>query len=271
MIRHRDVNLPDEVVEQFKKWQEAVDAETDYPKKVALAKKTWNAGGFKKNKSFLAMRQALLELSNGVQRCAYCEDSKGNQVEHIRPKDWYPGQVFDTGNYVMACGDCNAPKNNNFSVLPTGQTKPVELKRKKGQTILEPPLGEDVLINPRVDDPFQFLKLNIVTPDGNPGTFKFKEQGAGWHRARAKYTIKLLRLNVRDELVEARAVAYESFIFALFGYQARKQAGESGAKLKRARQALRKMPHQTVLEEIKRQRSAFVELETLFTDCPELL
>ena len=89
------------------------------------------------------------------------------------------------------------------------------------------------------------------------------------HLKRAEYTISLLRLNVRDEVVAARRSAYGSFKARLFEYNKRKAVGASQAHLNRLISGIQNMPHPTVWKEMQRQADTFAELKELFDDSPE--
>jgi len=82
--------------------------------KRSKAKESFSQKNKKGNSVFDAIKIKLLEISPGIERCVYCEDSKCDEVEHIYPKDLYPQYCFVWSNYVYACGTCNAPKNNKF-------------------------------------------------------------------------------------------------------------------------------------------------------------
>ena len=73
--------------------------------------------GASSNPTFRKVRESLTRMCSGAQRCVYCEDSVGDEVEHIEPKDLYPCLVFLWTNYVYACGRCNGGKSNKFAVV----------------------------------------------------------------------------------------------------------------------------------------------------------
>ena len=50
----------------------------------------------------------------GARRCGYCEDSDGDEIEHIKPRDLYPEKTFAWENYLLACGQCNRSKSSRF-------------------------------------------------------------------------------------------------------------------------------------------------------------
>lgn len=53
------------------------------------------------NKAFREIREVLREMASGVERCVYCEDSKGIAIDHFWPKTEYPERAFDWLNYLQ--------------------------------------------------------------------------------------------------------------------------------------------------------------------------
>lgn len=104
------------------------------------------------------------------QKCAYCEckvneESKDLHIEHFYQKRKYPEKVVDWDNLLPACGRCN---------------------RNKG--ILD--VQKSPILNPRVDDPKQSLKLK--------GAFIVSDQEVG------KNTISQLKLNQANRVLFPR-------------------------------------------------------------------
>ena len=63
------------------------------------------------------VRQALRKMQHD--KCCYCERyitdwGTGRQVDHYRPKDRYERLKFDWDNLLLACGECNGAKSNEF-------------------------------------------------------------------------------------------------------------------------------------------------------------
>jgi len=204
--------------------QAEVDAAADYAAQVLLADKKWNA---KNQPLFQRVRDKLEVLSPGARRCGYCEDSLADEIEHIRPKNWFPNQAFNPDNYLFACGPCNSPKGNAYAVVsPTGQLAEAIRTAKTG--ILPPPAGQEALLHPRYDNPQAFLALDLAN------TFYFKPQAglSAADQARANYTIKVLRLNYKDPLVRARREAFKDFVARLKAYYLAEKEGVTNAELK---------------------------------------
>ena len=246
-------------------YQAEVDAAPDYPGKVALAKRLFGLRNTKDNETFRHVRETLSRMCSGARRCCYCEDNVADEVEHLRPKDLYPEQVFSWDNYVYACGSCNGPKNNKFAVIDAAGTLN-ELSRRRGAAVVPPLAGAYALIDPRTENPLDYFDLGLSWPyhllpkDGLDPVKKL----------RAEYTERVLVLN-REVLLKSRENAYGSYRARLVEYLVKRSHDAPQAALDALRDGLRGMPHPTVWAEMKRSHASFDELNALFSDAPEAL
>ena len=238
------LSLSTEDTDDLQRRQMAVTSCGDYAAQVALADKHW-AG--KPSALFKRVRKALAQVCPGAQRCCYCEDSCADEIEHIRPKNWFPDQVFDPENYLFACGPCNSPKGNAYAIVDArGQL--IEAKRGKGVAVCAPPAGQEALLHPRLDDPAEYFFLDLEN------TFLFKPRRVldSVRRKRAEYTLDVLRLN-KDVLTEGRREAFGDFLGRLESYGRAFRKGASADQLQRRRQEVLKKQHITVWREMQRQ------------------
>src|ERR1700722_14981501 len=134
MIRLPNRDLPEAAKWKLKEYQAVVDNAGKFEEKVAVAKTLFKQRNTTKNATFKVVRDTLAEMCSGARRCCYCEDSVADEVEHVKPKDWYPEAVFAWENYLYACGPCNGPKNNRFSIFHAKHGKVVELGRTGWQS-----------------------------------------------------------------------------------------------------------------------------------------
>jgi uncharacterized protein (TIGR02646 family) len=250
------------VQKQLSQWQREVDSATTYAKQVAAAKKQFSQRNKKRNPTFDAVKVALTAMCLGGRRCVYCEDSVADEVEHMRPKDLYPEQVFRWSNYVYACGNCNGPKRNNYAVISRG--KLVNVARKPKAKVVAPAKGTHALIDPRVEDPMALLELDLVS------TFAFGPRLGldKTQRLRAEYTIELLALNARDFLLRERRDAYDDFCNALVAYRDAKKNGAPAKQLSQRRERIVAHRHPTVFREMQRQHARIDPLKKLFASVP---
>lgn len=240
-------------------YQREVTAAGDYPAQVAHAKDRFSAYNKKGNATFDAVKIALTQMCLGARRCCYCEDAPADEVEHIWPKDLYPERVFLWENYLYACGPCNSPKGNGFAVFQGEQVQ--EIARKKDDPIIPPPIGAPVLIDPRHENPLDFLTLDLSTWQLQPRHPETSPAGK-----RARYTINLLHLNDRPYLLDAREEAFWSYLALLEKYIHQRDAGDSTQTTKRV---LRRHNHPTVWHEMQRQWDNYELLRLVFDQAPE--
>lgn len=267
MIRLPPTSLSPVAQGQLRRYQSSIDELPVYADRVAEAGRKFKTANSPKNATFRAVRQTLSEMCSGARRCVYCEDSFADEVEHISPKSLYPERAFVWENYVYACGPCNGPKNNRFSVFQAGSRTEINVARKRGEPVVPPQAGEPLLIDPRTENPLDFMELDLL------GTFLFLPTAPRGTTAfrRAEYTIDALRLNERDYLIQARGEAYGSYRARLAEYIDRRARGDSRTKLRLRQHAVIKMGHPTVWREMQRQHTLVAELGELFASAPEAL
>ena len=263
MYRLPDTELAHAELAKLLALQTHVNAGADFAQQVLRAKAKFAS---KPSTLFKKVRARLSDMAGQLVRCAYCEDSCADEVEHIYPKDFYPGRVFDWNNYLFACGPCNGGKSNKFSVLLAGNVVVSLPDHRAANGMVPPPAGATSLIDPRVEDPLQFLWLDMMQ------TFRFTvlDEDDAVARVRAKSTIDDLGLN-RDVLVEARKNAFQGYGDRLAQYVARQIAGDTPPELAPRIQSLKTTPHRTVWLEMKRQRVAFPMLNSAFVAAPEAM
>lgn len=256
--------------------QALINARPDYASMVDAAKRAWDTKTSSKAKAdaFQAVRETLATMCIGPIRCAYCEDSLADEVEHIRPKNFFPEHVFAWENYLFACGPCNGPKGSRYGVISNGNV--AEFVRARTGPIIPPPVGASALIDPRTENPLEFLDLDLggTTPDGTelPATFEFlpNDTATAVSQARAAFTIDVLGLN-REVMRVARENAFGGFRARLREYVAEKENGGSDARLNELRDDLLSTPHLTVFAEMRRQQSFLPVIQALFAAAPEAL
>jgi uncharacterized protein (TIGR02646 family) len=267
MIQLPVVELSLEAHQQLVEYQAEIDGLATYAERVKQAKKKFPQRNRDTNATFREVRRKLHEMCSGVRRCAYCEDSVSDEVEHIRPKDLYPDAVFCWDNYLYACGRCNGPKNNHWAVFSQATGALTEVRRNRGDPVVPPEEGEPVFINPRLEDPLALMKLDLR------GTFRFvstaPEATRGYERT--EYTIRILDLNDADVLTSVRGAAYEAYLSLLDRYIRRRDAGAPQARLDLIVTAVGNLGQRTVWEEMKRQRLQIDEIKELFDRAPEAL
>lgn len=93
--------------------------------------------------AFNEIDRVLRRMAPGNERCMYCEDSTGGDIEHFWPKEKYPGRAYTWENYLWACALCNS----HF----------------KGSKFPRDENGAPLLVNPAEEDPREHLVLTPTT------------------------------------------------------------------------------------------------------------
>jgi len=124
-------------------------------------------------------------------RCMYCL-GEGNQVEHFRPKarTKYPEHTFKWENMLWSCGVCNNAKSHNFPTDPANDRN-----------------GAPLIVDPSVEEPWDFLKLDKKTWHLSPRYDKAK----GATSAKGSATVFHLKLD-RDSLEDSLEDSYAGLI-----------------------------------------------------------
>lgn len=94
-------------------------------------------------KAFAEIRTTLRRMASGLDRCMYCEDSEGRDIEHFWPKSVYPERTFDWHNYLFACSRCNSNFKRTQFPLDNGDLP--------------------LLINPAEEEPLDHLRFLTKT------------------------------------------------------------------------------------------------------------
>jgi uncharacterized protein (TIGR02646 family) len=264
MLKLPEIDPSQDLLEQLKRWQDDIDGQPDYPARVAKAKTAWQS--HRNSQTMQDVALLLEQMCCGGRRCAYCEDSLADEIEHIWPKSLYPALVFDWLNYLYACGPCNRKKGSSLAVYPATSGTWQYVSRKKDDPVIEPPSGEMVFINPRSEDPTRFFMLDLRD------TFRLEPLPRLGARARerADYTKDNLPINDSALCLE-RENEYGNYRARLNEYSVAKRRGASPSQQEHHKDSLLRLRHQTVWFEMKRQQARIPELTELFAQAPEAL
>jgi len=145
------------------------------------------------NKAFREVRKTLAEMAPGIERCMYCEDSKGTAIDHFWPKADYPDRAFTWLNYVLACSECNSKKNKRFPLDPQ---------------------GAPLLLNPVDEEPLDHLAFS-------PSTGKYETLTQRGEESQDIYGLD------RSTLVRGRLVTWLVLKALLASYSKHRAAGDS--------------------------------------------
>ena len=118
--------------------------------------------------------KTLQQMMGKRERCMYCVDSHGSDIEHFRPKARYTGRAFQWSNMLLCCTECGRFKGSQFPVVNS----------------------RAMLIDPTAEDPWQHLDFD---PDTGNLTARFDLHTNDWS-ARGAKTVEVLRLDRREAM-----------------------------------------------------------------------
>lgn len=285
MLRINGRDLDGEVSEVLSDMQRYVGSFQAYESQISEAKKLWGQRRSVRvyREAFSVIKSTLASMNGRLVRCAYCEDSMADEIEHIYPKDFFPELCFSWENYLLACGPCNGPKGNRFATIANESDSYQEFLRPQNSPIIRPPADPSAFINPREEDPLHFMELDLGGVVGNQtltATYTIipRVDVSARDMARADFTIDVLGLN-REVIRFARENAYAGFKARIREYvDLRTSFGDLGSWSDDMRESLSKIKndvlstsHLTVFVEMQRQFEVLPDIYNLFVEAPEIL
>jgi uncharacterized protein (TIGR02646 family) len=141
----------------------------------ANVEQAWKSA--RQTKALATVVHTLQSMAGARERCMYCVDSHGSDVEHFWPKAGYPQRAFEWPNLLLCCTECGRLKGDRFPLLPNGQAE---------------------LIDPSAEDPWAHLDFD---PDTGNLTARYDIASAS-PSARGVVTVKLLQLDRREAVTE---------------------------------------------------------------------
>jgi uncharacterized protein (TIGR02646 family) len=242
----------------LKSRQDSVNSYVTKSEQYAEAKRLFSLKG---NKCFQEIRLLLGQASPPADACVYCERDRRRDIEHVKPQRHYPSAAFDWENYILSCVYCNQNlKKDRFGVVnPQGLL--IEFDRFSLPLDQIPPDGIPALINPRIENPFDFFILDIET------CWLDISANDPIGIVRAEFTRSLFDLN-NDVFLSLRRAAKIAFINYLEIYREKVLEGDLITAARVAAE-IYNLPHPTVLAEIKRQRQELTFPENPYVVTPE--
>jgi uncharacterized protein (TIGR02646 family) len=130
--------------------------------------------GARQTKSMGKVLSTLHTMVGERQRCMYCLDSQGSDIEHFRPKAVYPQHMYRWDNMLLCCTHCGRIKGNQFPMA--------------GRRAL--------LVDPTKENPWDSLDFDPLT--GNICA-RFDVQLNNWS-IKGEKTVEVLHLDKREAL-----------------------------------------------------------------------
>ncbi|OIR13261.1 hypothetical protein GALL_56460 [mine drainage metagenome] len=202
MIPLANKTINSDLIDLLNNLQSKIDSEVLFAEKVKTAQSLWKSkGGSAGKKSFEKIKEELYSLCVYEGICNYCEQNEANDIEHIYPKSFFPNYTFKWTNYLLVCKQCNTAFKLDECYCINDDDSVAKVSRGT-----EPPNQNIAIINPRLEDPNKYMLLNLKS-------FKF-EISTGLTPAeisKAKYTLEILHLDIRDTLLVARRSALRHY------------------------------------------------------------
>jgi len=143
--------------------------------------KHWD--GNRRSQPILAVYEALKRMAGVTERCMYCVDSAGSDIEHFWPKTPHPEKMYQWANLLIACAPCGRFKGTQF---------PLSAR------------DEPLLIDPSAENPWEFLDFDPETGNLNARYLL----AAGEFSAKGEATVRVLRLDRREGVSAAYRRTY---------------------------------------------------------------
>ena len=138
----------------------------------------------RKTKPVLAAEKNLKIMAGKRERCMYCVDSHGTDIEHFWPKNAYSNSMYSWANMLWCCTECGRIKGNRF---------PLDT------------LNIPLLIDPTVEDPWDYIDFD---PKTGILTARFDIVNNEYF-AKGLKTVEILSLEAREALAEAYKKTYK--------------------------------------------------------------
>ncbi len=128
----------------------------------------------RQTKALRSVLHVLQAMMGPRERCMYCVDSHGSDIEHFRPKARFPRHAYRWENMLLCCAECGRLKGDRF---PLAGRRPL-------------------LIDPTSEDPWQHLDFD---PDTGALTARFDVHADDWS-AKGSKTVEVLCLDRREAM-----------------------------------------------------------------------
>jgi uncharacterized protein (TIGR02646 family) len=131
----------------------------------------------------------LQQMTGPRERCMYCVDSHGSDIEHYRPKARFPRRAFQWHNLLLCCTECGRLKGDSF---PMANRRPL-------------------LIDPTAEDPWQHIDFD---PDTGNLSARFDLATDTWS-SKGAATVNVLHLDRREAMATGYMRTYRRLAAAV--------------------------------------------------------
>lgn len=141
----------------------------------------------RRTKGMAMVFRTLQEMAGAGNRCMYCVDSHGSDIEHFWPKSRYPDRMFVWSNMLLCCTECGRFKGNQFPLSTA---------------------GEPMLVDPSAVDPWECLDFD---PDTGNITARY-DAASGAPSPKGEATVQVLHLDRREGMAEGYRRTYRRLV-----------------------------------------------------------
>lgn len=178
MRRVARLDLPPTAAAALASRQRAADAQRATG--VFKVEEVWKTA--RRTKPLKAVLATLKTMTGRRERCMYCSDSHGTDIEHFWPKSAYPERLFHWPNLLLVCTACGRIKGSRFPLRD----------------------GVPLLIDPTAEEPWLFLDFDPATGNLVP---RFDLLTGQWN-SKGEETVRLLELDRREALATGYQATY---------------------------------------------------------------
>jgi hypothetical protein len=109
MIKIFRITIEDELASRLERRTSALKA---INADSVVARRAWTAARGDRRR----IREQLVRMAPGVERCMYCGDNRGTDIDHFEPIKELPTGTFEWLNHLLACSTCNS--NLKLDIFP---------------------------------------------------------------------------------------------------------------------------------------------------------
>ena len=163
------------------------DADAKWAAGTLVVEVTWKSA--RQTKPLKTVATALAGMAGSRERCMYCCDSHGTDIDHFWPKSGYPERMFLWPNLLLSCTECGRFKGNLFPVQD----------------------GLPELVDPTAENPWQFLDFD---PETGVVVARY-DVAANAENPKGVETVRILQLDRREALNDGYRKTWRRLVTAV--------------------------------------------------------
>lgn len=140
----------------------------------------------RQTQAFSMVVRTLQRMTGSRERCMYCVDSHGSDIDHFWPKSRYSNRAFQWSNMLLCCSECGRIKGSQFPLVE----------------------DEPLLVDPTTEDPWLHIDFD---PDTGNLTARY-DPASGNPSTKGEETVKVLQLDRREGIAEGYRRTYQRLV-----------------------------------------------------------